>query len=306
MQRALALVLGLGLLSFGCGDDGGDTDTTTVDSGTPVDGGPGPDLGGDEDGGIDEPDGGPGDAGPECTAAADCDDDNACTDDDCVEGACTNTDNTDACDDEDGCTYADTCDTGACVGVAADEDVVLFSGAALPSDEGWTLEGSTPVQSSDGSLYSFDTTTIESDNAMWHQAVDPDVLSAYDVEWRMSVSAGTWNPFDAGVAVMVGYEPPFGVSGQRDAMVYFTPTEIGWADESDSFALDATVPHTYRLSVAADGSVDLTVDDALALERDSLAFDGTIAFGDHTNDADVDGTFELDFIQLARKPLCLP
>jgi len=69
--------------------------------------------------------------------AALCDDLNGCTDDACdtVTHACTNSNNTLACDDSDACTTADTCAAGACVG-----------GPPLPCDDG---EFCTGVESCD-------------------------------------------------------------------------------------------------------------------------------------------------------------
>jgi len=49
-----------------------------------------------------------------CVVDADCDDTNACTDDVCDQGECTNTNNTDPCDDADACTVGDVCGGGVC------------------------------------------------------------------------------------------------------------------------------------------------------------------------------------------------
>jgi len=63
-------------------------------------------------------DGGGTDGGGACTADAQCDDKNPCTADTCVTGVCSHVPTTDACDDGDPCTEADTCADGACLGTA--------------------------------------------------------------------------------------------------------------------------------------------------------------------------------------------
>ncbi len=50
------------------------------------------------------------------------DDGKVCTDDVCQGGACTHPNNTVACDDQKSCTHTDTCNSGACIGIAYDCD----------------------------------------------------------------------------------------------------------------------------------------------------------------------------------------
>ena len=55
-----------------------------------------------------------------CGSNADCDDGNPCTDDVCTAGACSHTNNTNACTDNNLCTTGDVCTGGACVGTPVD------------------------------------------------------------------------------------------------------------------------------------------------------------------------------------------
>ncbi len=58
----------------------------------------------------------------ECTIPEDCNDENPCTDDACVDNACEFTNNTEPCDDLDGCTAGDTCSEGVCSGEFCNDD----------------------------------------------------------------------------------------------------------------------------------------------------------------------------------------
>ena len=58
--------------------------------------------------------------------------------------------------------------------------------------------------------------------------------------------------------------------------------------------------HTYVLSVDAAGVANVTIDGAAALTRAGYVTNGTIAVGDQSNDANVDGTLRIRSV----KKLC--
>ena len=62
---------------------------------------------------------GVGEIGPECNGPTDCDDADVCTDDLCEQGRCQHVSNNAACDDGIGCTAADACVEGECIGTDA-------------------------------------------------------------------------------------------------------------------------------------------------------------------------------------------
>ncbi|MDD4319062.1 MAG: hypothetical protein PHW10_01930 [Candidatus Peribacteraceae bacterium] len=59
---------------------------------------------------------------PECSTTEDCNDGNPCTDDSCNDSVCEHSNNTNSCDDDDGCTVNDTCSLGMCQGSTRDCD----------------------------------------------------------------------------------------------------------------------------------------------------------------------------------------
>ena len=84
-----------------------------------------------------------------------------------------------------------------------------------------------------------------------------------------------------------------GSTTDRSEMIYFDSAAIGWSDDSQSYAVDTSIFHVYRLDVSAGGHAEVRVDGTLALSRDNFTTTGVVAVGDQTNDANFDATFEL-------------
>ncbi len=103
------------------------------------------------------------------------------------------------------------------------------------------------------------------------------------------------NPFDSAAAILGSFTPPFGAGNDRNQMIYLDAGKIGWADDTQSFAVSvlSNTYHTYELSVDAAGAAHVAVDGIQALSRNGFAFNGAIAVGDQTNDKAVDSTLRI-------------
>jgi hypothetical protein len=103
------------------------------------------------------------------------------------------------------------------------------------------------------------------------------------------------NQFDAGAAILGSFVPAFGTPAERSQMIYLDAAKIGWADDTQSFAVAVTnnAYHTYELAVDAGGDATVSVDGTQALTRNGFTTNGAIAVGDQTNDANVDSTLRI-------------
>lgn len=104
-------------------------------------------------------------------------------------------------------------------------------------------------------------------------------------------SVNAHNQFDSAAAIMGS----FGLSADRDQMIYLDSGMIGWADDTQSFTTSVVnnAYHTYELSVDAGNVAHITVDGIAALTRNSFVFNGAIAIGDQTNDPNVDSVLRI-------------
>ena len=112
------------------------------------------------------------------------------------------------------------------------------------------------------------------------------------------------NVVDAAITLMLG-------SGDRNSMLYFIAGEIGWGDslhvtppagQTSTFATNTSVMRTYRWSRG--GGLDkVYVDGVLALSRTTSldGWNGTVSFGDQTNDLGEEGHFRIQSIALVPK-----
>lgn len=235
-----------------------------------------------------------------CRSDADCDDGNVCTDDRCDLGRCDNRPNDAACNDGDVCTLNDFCFGGTCVG---DVEMTLLRGDQMPASEGWTdyWQGGTYVS---GAEVHIDTTLPNVNRAMHGRTLPIGALTTHDIEWKQRVVSGTVNPYDASASFMPAYSGWFGVPNERAQMLYFTPTEVGWADFSAAYTVDTTVDRRYRFSINAVGEAALYVDGTLALSRSGAFVNGAIGFGDQSNDTGIDGRFSVWSMRLVPKAAC--
>lgn len=184
---------------------------------------------------------------------------------------------------------------------------VVFDGSAIPEEQGWSIGGSGLIPPfpffSNGAAYDMNTIGAPSFGEpfhLWSKDVGITTKAGFVIEISLKVIDDTLghNQYDAGIAFFGKYTPSaFGLASERAQMIYFDEDEIGWGDETDTFALDTTDRfHLYRLEVQSNGFAQLYVDGTLALERTGFMINGVIAFGDQTNDDGVDGHFQLAYI----------
>lgn len=108
-------------------------------------------------------------------------------------------------------------------------------------------------------------------------------------------SVSTHNSFDSGAAIMGSLTPPFGTGPDRSQMIYLDSAAIGWADDTQSaaFAVTDGAYHVYELAVDAAKVATVSIDGVARLTRNDFTTNGTIAIGDQTNDANVDGAVRI-------------
>ena len=198
-------------------------------------------------------------------------------------------------------------------------DLVL-NGGLLPSVQGWNFGTDfnlPPDVTTDG-----DTLTINTIGAappgfpsgqftLFYRDVGIDKTTRYSIdsiEVTLKVLEVTekHNSYDASVALLPRYDnSAFSGSGlDREQMIYFDEDSIGWGDDTQSFAIDTTNDfHTYRLTVDNTGLANLFVDNVFALQRSNFKTNGIIAFGDQTNDLNLESRFAVRNILVERTPL---
>lgn len=113
-------------------------------------------------------------------------------------------------------------------------------------------------------------------------------------------SASPHNPLDSGAAILATFTPPLGMGTDRATMVYLDPTAIGWADDTQSAAIAITngLYRTYLFSVDATNTARVSVDGVPLLTRSGFVSNGTFAFGDQSNDPNVDGVMRIRSVDL--------
>jgi hypothetical protein len=173
----------------------------------------------------------------------------------------------------------------------------ILDGTSTIAAQGWSVAsqtGSASAITTDGVLVDFNTTGLNA-QALATKDIGIATGAAYSLEWRLKVIATNGhNQLDAPVAFMASFTPPFGTTTERSQMIYFDAAAIGWADNTQSFAVDTTsAVHMYRLDVSAAGHAEVRVDGTLALMRDGFITTGTVAVGDQTNDVNVDAHFDV-------------
>jgi len=119
---------------------------------------------------------------------------------------------------------------------------------------------------------------------------------AFKVKVEMLVeTASPHNLLDSGAAILGSFTSPFGNSTDRSEMVYLDSAAVGWSDDTQSAAFPVTdgAYHTYVLSVDGAGLATFSVDGTVKLTRTGYVSNGTLAIGDQTNDAKVDGALRI-------------
>jgi len=109
------------------------------------------------------------------------------------------------------------------------------------------------------------------------------------------------NSFDSAAAIMGAYSGGFGLGNDRSQMIYLDADKIGWADDTQMFAVTITnnAFHTIVLSVdAPNGNATVSVDGVQALTRGGFVYNGAVAIGDQTNDSNVDSSLRIKSVRL--------
>jgi hypothetical protein len=132
-----------------------------------------------------------------------------------------------------------------------------------------------------------------------------DATKPFKLQVTLQVEAVTrHNQLDSGAAILGSFTSPAGSSTDRAQMIYLDSTAIGWADDSQAAAFPVVdgAYHVYELAVDAAKVATVSVDGTMRLTRNNFTTNGTIALGDQTNDANVDGTLRIRSVELFCSP----
>ncbi|QLE53096.1 PEP-CTERM sorting domain-containing protein (plasmid) [Nostoc sp. C057] len=197
---------------------------------------------------------------------------------------------------------------------------LVFNGGSLPSTQGWdagTDFNLPPDVTTDGDALTINTigkappNSLSGQFTLFSRNLGIDETSRYSInsiELTLKVLEVTekHNTYDASVAFLPSYGDG-GFSGSlldREQMIYFDEDSIGWGDDTQSFVIDTTNDfHTYRLTIDNTGLAKLFVDNVFALQRSNFKTNGIIAFGDQTNDLNLESRFAVRSILVERTPL---
>ncbi|MBE4747221.1 hypothetical protein G4177_03405 [Corallococcus sp. ZKHCc1 1396] len=127
-----------------------------------------------------------------------------------------------------------------------------------------------------------------------------DATKPFKLQVTMQVeSVSTHNSLDSGAAILGSFTPPFGNATDRSQMIYLDSAALGWSDDTQSAAFPVTdgAYHVYELAVDAAKVATVSVDGVAKLTRSNFTATGTIAIGDQTNDANVDGAVRIKSVE---------
>ena len=249
-----------------------------------------------------------------CNTAADCAPNrNPCTTARCVLGVCSytfvNTAPPVACNDNNPCTFNDRCVGALCTG---DRELSLLSGTQLPAAEGWVGYGAAAAATSQsGTRVRINTAPLAASAYATHgRALPPNVFATHDLQWELTVASADHNYGDGTAVIFPDFSGFFGANGplgpvEREQMIFFDDTEIGWGDLTQTAAVNTHASHLYRLHVTTTGGAELSVDGNVVITRPSISVaGGTIGFGDQTNDPGLNGQFDVWNVRLMPQPHC--
>jgi len=177
----------------------------------------------------------------------------------------------------------------------------LLVGGTDVLTQGWTVTQQAPATLSYGADYAELVTTTNGGALTGGQlllvhaaAVPPGQPFTLRAELQIT-AVNPHNQYDSGAAILGSMSGGAGSQTDRAEMIYIDSDKIGWADDSASAAhvLDTTAFHTYELAVDAGGVATVSLDGVALLTRASYTTTGTIAFGDQTNDPNVDGSMRI-------------
>jgi len=177
----------------------------------------------------------------------------------------------------------------------------LFVGGTDPQAQGWVVVQQAPATLTDGADYTELATSTSGGATLGGQllltyanALPTTPPYAFAVELEVVATTGH-NPYDAPVAIMASFTPPFGAGNDRNELIYLDAAALGWADNTQAApaALTDGAYHTVVVSVDAAASATVSLDGVAVLTRGGFTTNGTIAVGDQTNDQNVDATTRL-------------
>jgi hypothetical protein len=192
-------------------------------------------------------------------------------------------------------------DPDAAIDGAGCQPKVLLAGGTDVAPQGWAIVMQAPASITDGPDYVHLMTSMAagattSGQLLLHYPGALDTGQPFKLQVVMLVeSVDRHNQFDSAAAIMGSFTPPFGAGNDRSQMIYLDSGEVGWADGTQAFTASVTdnAYHTYELSVDAGNVAHVSVDGVPALTRTGFVFNGAIAIGDQTNDANVDSALRI-------------
>ena len=182
----------------------------------------------------------------------------------------------------------------------------VFLGGSAPEEQGWTVtaSGSANIGTAGPSITTLETQTTGGTTGAQLLISLPDAVEPgepFIVELVMRVLAvDAHNSFDGAAVLMGSYAGLFGKGEDRAQMLYVDADAIGWTDDTQTVpaaAIDGQF-HTYVLAVDAAGNATVSRDGVELLSRVGFTTNGTIAFGDQTNDANVESNLYIRSVSL--------
>lgn len=182
----------------------------------------------------------------------------------------------------------------------------VFLGGTAPEEQGWTVteQGSANISTAGPSITALETQTTGGTTGAQLLISLPDAVEPgepFIVELVMRVLAVNTHNFLDGAAVLMGsYNGGFGNGDDRAQMLYVDADAIGWTDDTETVpaaAIDGQF-HTYVLAVDAAGNATVSRDGVELLSRVGFITNGTIAFGDQTNDPNIESNLYIRSVSL--------
>ncbi len=190
----------------------------------------------------------------------------------------------------------------------------LFTGSGTPEEQGWALQsgaghlgGSVSIATQTGGGLS-DVLQAETSGMQYHQYSLNTGYSQFLVGARLQIISASHNYADAGFMLSpFGTWNSWGSSPDRLNSVYIDPAEMGFMNLTSSVSVVPGDFHEYAIlyrNNLLEVFIDETFTDILGgvaspvLSRNGPMLNpGVIAFGDQTNDLDVNSSYILDYIK---------
>lgn len=180
----------------------------------------------------------------------------------------------------------------------------IFVGGMDPAMQGWTVHrsGTASISTFGPTITQLQTQTAGGSGAYQLLSMPDAITPGAPFRLEISLQVTTADPhnfLDAPVAIMGRYTGGFGDGTDRGQMIYIDRGQLGWADDTQAFTASSTDTfHSYLLEVDAGGTATVSRDGVAVLTRQAFMTNGTIAFGDQTNDASVESTILVRSVSL--------